>query len=320
MTNTLIRNLDMFQNLCGNDALSNVSFVTTHWDQLKDINVGVRNEEELRNKYWSTFLLGGSTMYRFEYTCSSAWNIINSLPMERRAMQIQKEMVDQHKSLWETAAGRSLFSWFHRAIQTLKDLIRNLEELIQKVTNVDSPEKKKSEKDLKRAQKGLKELEKQNSRLFKRNSSTNSVRSSQGSTSGDSNSSDSTWRYVVHKIYDRPERNNERRPRHRQTLSAWSESTEASSPECGPSAPCNTSETNSDSSSISESLTDTIQRLVLARTFAINRAIPGLKDAVEAALRISESLSVSILASHTKHKRSILTLRKSRTLTILLSH
>lgn len=316
MTNTLIRNLDMFQNLCGNDALSNVSFVTTHWDQLKDINVGVRNEEELRNKYWSTFLLGGSTMYRFEYTCSSAWNIINSLPMERRAMQIQKEMVDQHKSLWETAAGRSLFSWFHRAIQTLKDLIRNLEELIQKVTNVDSPEKKKGEKDLKRAKRGLKELEKQNSRLFKRNSSINSVRSSQGSTSGDSNSSGSTWRYVVHKIYDRSERNDERRPRHRQTLSAWSESTEASSSECGP----NVLETNSDPSSISESLSDTIQRLVLARTFAINGAIPGLKDAVEAALRISESLSVSILASHTKHKRSILTLRKSPTPTILLYH
>ncbi|EKM78785.1 hypothetical protein AGABI1DRAFT_15253, partial [Agaricus bisporus var. burnettii JB137-S8] len=79
MTNTLVRNLDMFENLCGNGAFSNVRFVTTHWDQLKDNNQGIKNEGELCKKYFNTFLCGGSQVHRFQSSFASAWQIINSL-------------------------------------------------------------------------------------------------------------------------------------------------------------------------------------------------------------------------------------------------
>ncbi len=121
------RNLSLFEKLCGSDALPNVAFVTTHWNQLQDMEEGMRNEEQLRNEHWKPFLQSGSQMLRFEHDFTSAWKIINSLPMAQVPLKIQQEMVDQGKPLAATAAGRSLFDWFIRFAQVLRERIRRLE-------------------------------------------------------------------------------------------------------------------------------------------------------------------------------------------------
>ncbi|KAF9450883.1 hypothetical protein P691DRAFT_638001, partial [Macrolepiota fuliginosa MF-IS2] len=108
ITNTALRNLDMFQHLCGSSALSNVILVTTNWDQLETVDDGIRNEEELRSNYWQPLLEGGSKMLRFECTRSSAWNIVNSLPMDQKSLAIQREMVDENKPLSQTSAAQSM--------------------------------------------------------------------------------------------------------------------------------------------------------------------------------------------------------------------
>ncbi|KAF7771742.1 hypothetical protein Agabi119p4_6053 [Agaricus bisporus var. burnettii] len=289
MTNTLVRNLDMFENLCGNGAFSNVRFVTTHWDQLKDNNQGIKNEGELRKKYLNTFLCGGSQMHRFQSSFASAWQIINSLPMEPKVIRIQKEMVDQHKTLWETSAARSLLSWVHRAVEALKNFIRQLEELIQKITSADSSENRrrkdseheKYEKDLNGARKVLKKLENDKSQFY-RQTTIDSNRSSRSSSSS-SASTASRWRYVVHKISDRSERSMRRRPRHTPTLLTCSEATLTDSSEYVSDDPLGPSSTLG-------SLSRTIQQLKTARATTAQVVIPGFEDAVAIALRISETL------------------------------
>jgi hypothetical protein len=121
--------MDAFKKLCGNDVFSNVRLVTTGWDLLKEQDDGERAEKELRDNYWKGFLDNGSQMHRFQYTCSSAWEVINSLPMNRTVVQIQREMVDEEKTFFETTMGRSLLAWVS---EVFKDLIVLFERLVEK--------------------------------------------------------------------------------------------------------------------------------------------------------------------------------------------
>ncbi|KAF9449508.1 hypothetical protein P691DRAFT_703046 [Macrolepiota fuliginosa MF-IS2] len=310
MTNTLLRNLDMFQNLCGSSALSNVILVTTNWDQLQSVDEGIKNEEGLRNNYWQPLLDSGSQMLRFEYTCTSAWNIINALPMDKKPLEIQREMVDENRPLSQTSAARSMFSWFGRATENLKKLIRRLDGLIKKfASGISDAEKKRLESEKAKANAQLKDIEEQRSLIFCRNPNPNSVRSSNESTlSGDSNSSGSSWHHIVHKIYDKPETSIRQRlsrmiPRRAQT--------DEDIPSYRPTPPeplpvrsevnvvCDTPGADpSDEATIgpgpgssTSSLTCTIQALRLARSAVTSIPIPGLGGAVGVALRIAESLS-----------------------------
>jgi hypothetical protein len=119
MSNTLLRNLDLFRKLCGDDALSNIRLVTTNWDLLLSKKEGERIEKELCEEYWSPFIKSGAQLHRFQYTCASAWEIVSSLPMEQKPMQIQKELVDENKPLLVTAAGQFLVGLVLRDLPVL---------------------------------------------------------------------------------------------------------------------------------------------------------------------------------------------------------
>lgn len=45
------RNLRMFGQLCGDQASRNVILITTMWDNI-EVEVGLRREKELREKFW----------------------------------------------------------------------------------------------------------------------------------------------------------------------------------------------------------------------------------------------------------------------------
>ncbi|KAF7970687.1 hypothetical protein HWV62_23290 [Athelia sp. TMB] len=112
MTGSALRNMDLFQKLCGNRAARNVILVTTMWDEV-DEEVGERREAELRDTFWRTMVAHGSQTVRFSHTPESAWNILGSSTGHFRPMklQIQEEMVDKGISLSKTAAGSFLNSW-----------------------------------------------------------------------------------------------------------------------------------------------------------------------------------------------------------------
>ncbi|KAF6807900.1 hypothetical protein CMUS01_14011 [Colletotrichum musicola] len=85
-----MRNLFMFQKLCGQDALKNVILVTTMWEDVKE-EQGNKREEELKKKpeFCGGMIDKGNTVFRHQ----------NNL---------QREMVDQGRSLDQTGAGQEV--------------------------------------------------------------------------------------------------------------------------------------------------------------------------------------------------------------------
>lgn len=113
LAGTPLRNLAVFKDLCGDDNLQNIVFVTTMWDEVESQSVGCKREEELLSSFWKDMILLGSRTCRFLGTHESAWEIINRLDLEgsrqRRApLQIQREMVDRGLPLHETTAAKTL--------------------------------------------------------------------------------------------------------------------------------------------------------------------------------------------------------------------
>ncbi|TFK44968.1 hypothetical protein BDQ12DRAFT_621501 [Crucibulum laeve] len=140
MDGTSLRNLRMFQNLCGNDALENVILVTTMWDGVSE-EEGSKREEQLRDSYWKPMLNLGSRMVRFHYSATSAWDIVSKFqPAPRsRPLLLQEEMVDRGMQLAETSAGRTLFSWFRDLIEKIKTIIRRFRDQLKEGSPESAP-------------------------------------------------------------------------------------------------------------------------------------------------------------------------------------
>ncbi|KAI5992846.1 hypothetical protein EDC04DRAFT_2586758 [Pisolithus marmoratus] len=127
VSGTSLRNYNMFKELCGKDNFKNVILVTTMWDEVTE-EVGSAREKELQSDFWRSMLSLGSTTHRFEGTMESAWRIINSLsvapPIQRRPLQIQREMVDAHVPLHKTAAGRTVLATLFSLMSGVKEIFK----------------------------------------------------------------------------------------------------------------------------------------------------------------------------------------------------
>jgi hypothetical protein len=111
MTNAILRNLTMFQNLCGKDAFQNVTLATTFWDELQDIAKGESRELQLIEEpdWWGYMAQKGSRVRRFMNTRDSALKVLAEIAgLKKVPLQIQKEIVDEGKGVKETTAGAAL--------------------------------------------------------------------------------------------------------------------------------------------------------------------------------------------------------------------
>ena len=102
------RNFKMFRELCGDTTLKNVIIVTNMWGQVsKDIDEA--RENQLSSIFFKPALDKGARMARHNNTIRSTHSIIRRI-MENHpvALQIQRELVDEHKDIVDTAAGRAV--------------------------------------------------------------------------------------------------------------------------------------------------------------------------------------------------------------------
>lgn len=127
MAGTPLKNLHMFQRLCGVNALRNVILVTTMWSEVDDAATALSREEELRTNYWKPMVSAGSRILRFDYNHESVWAIVDHLNGTPLPVQLQVELVDEGKSLVYTSAGSALFQWFENVISQLRDTVTKLE-------------------------------------------------------------------------------------------------------------------------------------------------------------------------------------------------
>ena len=111
------RNFNMFRKLCGESTLKNVILVTNMWTRdPQDINEA--RERELSSKFLKTALDLGAQMVRHRDTIQSAHDIVRRIMKNQPVvLQIQRELVDERKSIINTAAGESVSN-------ELKELIR----------------------------------------------------------------------------------------------------------------------------------------------------------------------------------------------------
>jgi len=74
MAGTPLKNLRMFENLCGED-FNGIILTTTMWSEV-DEELGAERELELKEEYWRSMIERGSSVKRFLYTRQSAFEIL----------------------------------------------------------------------------------------------------------------------------------------------------------------------------------------------------------------------------------------------------
>jgi hypothetical protein len=128
-TGSARKTLEMFQKLCGEEALGNVILATTMWDKV-DRNTGAFRENELRDKFWKFMMNRGATMTQFAGGKDSAKAIISQLLGKRNVvLDIQREIGDECKSLEETTAGAAVNSELARIKKEVKLELQQLKEI-----------------------------------------------------------------------------------------------------------------------------------------------------------------------------------------------
>lgn len=136
MAGTPLRNLELFEKICGPQACNRIVMVTTMWDELDDDDTGNRRQGELESTFWKPMLDRGSSTARYRNTPESAWGILEPFleaPRQRlAAIQLQKETVKQKKALPSTDAGQALYDKIEELDKKRKSLMRTLNKQINK--------------------------------------------------------------------------------------------------------------------------------------------------------------------------------------------
>ena len=132
MQGSNLKNLSMFQGLCGQEAFKNVVLTTTMWDNLPLYDEGVARERQLVNtkEWWGQMCEQGSKTLRHDGGRDSALAIVAELVKSSgpAVLQIQREMVDEHKDLENTAAGQEVEKDIQEASRTLRTRMREVAE------------------------------------------------------------------------------------------------------------------------------------------------------------------------------------------------
>ncbi|PSR73054.1 hypothetical protein PHLCEN_2v11076 [Hermanssonia centrifuga] len=106
------RNFGMFRSLCGDSNLQNVLIVTNMWGEVSEERGSAReNELANDNQLFKPVLDKGARMVRHYDTFQSGQEILRRLVDNHPLpLQIQHEIVDEHKEIPQTVAGAELES------------------------------------------------------------------------------------------------------------------------------------------------------------------------------------------------------------------
>jgi len=140
MAGTPLKNLRMFEELCGKNSFKNVILTTTMWDDVDEVT-GETREGELKSIYWKTMISRGSSTGRFQGQRDSAFRLIAPLLDEannRNTLLLQKELVDLDMRLSETHAGQKLRSEIKQLAKQQQELLHQIREELQRPNNATS--------------------------------------------------------------------------------------------------------------------------------------------------------------------------------------
>jgi hypothetical protein len=160
-----IKNIKMFQKLCGDGPLGSVVLATTMWDLVTE-DVAIQREKELKERpqFWKGMIDQGSRVFRHDKREVSALRIIKYLMKLRRplTLDIQREMVDGNRELIDTSAGEALASNMEALIKLYEGKLDNLEQEFREARKEDremlEEQKKEHEENLAKQRKEMEKL------------------------------------------------------------------------------------------------------------------------------------------------------------------
>ena len=160
MHSTALKDLSMFVNICGDEALRNVVLGTTKWDNVV-LEEGQGREQDLRGMFWRKMVHQGSVIMRVHADSSSAWEIINHILKNDKVefVRIQEELLELQKVIPDTDAGRTLRQWLEGRREELEQIRKRLL-ADERATNMDDGLKMKLEEVQKQIREITGEIEK----------------------------------------------------------------------------------------------------------------------------------------------------------------
>ena len=127
------RNFRMVRELCGDAALKNIVLVTNMWSEVPP-EVGENRERQLSGKFFKPVLDLGAQMARHQNTVQSAHDIIRKMVAnDPVVLQIQRELVDEHKDITNTTAGEAVNQELHEQIRRHQTELEGIEEEMEQV-------------------------------------------------------------------------------------------------------------------------------------------------------------------------------------------
>lgn len=139
MGGSALKNIRVFEKLCGKDGLKNIVLATTLWEILrkKDITVGtgVDRESQLleHDEFWGFMAKRGSHVMRHYGSQESAWKMVSYLVDKRKSivLDIQRQLVDENQTLDNTSAGQIVQEELLKARRKHERDLQGLEESLE---------------------------------------------------------------------------------------------------------------------------------------------------------------------------------------------
>lgn len=160
-------NFRLFRKICGASTMRNVFIVTTMWDDpTVTEQVGQAREQELQTKdiFFQPAIREGARMVRHQNGAESARSIASSLLARRLAeeLQMQHELVEERKSVPDTAAGLDLFERYKQQEARHQQELRQLRD---DMVHADQEEMAQLRHELKRTKEELKRIKGEEEKL-----------------------------------------------------------------------------------------------------------------------------------------------------------
>ncbi|KIV97508.1 hypothetical protein, variant [Exophiala mesophila] len=146
MPGSAVKNLRMFQALCGESNYRHVVLATTMWAESEGSDArNVQNQRlrELQDTYWADMIQSGSMVMKHDGHESSALEIIRTLTARAEppiTLAIQRQLVDDGLTLDETDAGKVVFEEVIAAKRKFELELAELQESLEEAEQDDDQE------------------------------------------------------------------------------------------------------------------------------------------------------------------------------------
>ena len=149
----------MLHELCGDATLKNVVLVTNMWDEVPR-DAGESRENELSTVFFKPVLDKGARMTRHYNTEKSAHDIVRIIMKNRPVvLQIQRELVDEHRDIVHTAAGEIINRELNELIRRHQASLNTIqEEMKQALKDKDEETRQELEEERRKLQEQMEKI------------------------------------------------------------------------------------------------------------------------------------------------------------------